>query len=188
MREIHTQPAPYVCKCLADADALSPDLEKLLRLVCPKPKKKKSPPLLDCSRHPAANKQQATSSSGKQTREAQELARVQPRPVPLHHTTPPFLGSARRKLVELSPNPPLFSKRRDWERLQIQASPATVSFASPSSYLESLRPAKPRPTPTPAEPPGNGALSRAQRELTQEASPGPRCLHRLTPFNLTPYS
>lgn len=129
---------------------------------------------------------QATNSSGKQPREEQELARVQLRPVPSN--TPPrlFLGPARRKLVELSPRPLCSQKTRLGtpsdsglpssrlaQRLQL------LSQESPSREA--------RPTPTPAEPPGNGALSRAE-ELTQEALSGPCCFHRLTPFNLAPYS
>lgn len=91
MREIHTQPAPYVCKCLADADALSPDLEKLLRLVYPKPKKKKFPPLLDCSRHPAANKQQAALANKLGRRKSSHGSSLAQSP----STTPPRLFSDR---------------------------------------------------------------------------------------------
>lgn len=61
-----------------------------------------------------------------------------PSPSTTPPTTPPFLGSARRKLVELSPQTPFVLKRPDWERLQTQAFPATVSSTSSSSYLEEV--------------------------------------------------
>lgn len=94
MREIHTQPAPYVCKCLADADALSPDLEKLLRLVCPKPKQKKNP--LRCSTVPVilrqtSNKQQAALANKLGRRKSSHGSRLAQSP----STTPPRLFSDR---------------------------------------------------------------------------------------------
>jgi hypothetical protein len=62
---------------------------------------------------------------------------------PTHH--PAFFGSARRKLVELSPKTPLFSKDETRNAFNTQAFRATVSLTSSSSYLESLLPAQSDP-------------------------------------------
>lgn len=110
----------------------------------------------------------ATASFGRQPREAQELARVQhspTRPIPLlQHATPPFSdrrgGSWQRALQN-----PLFSKRRDRKHNQ-DLGLSDNRFVGPAQLLSWEAPCREhRPTPTPAELPGNGQLSRAEGSL-----------------------
>lgn len=103
MRQIHTQPAPFVCKCLADADAPSPGLQ-FLRLVCPKPKS------LGCSTVPVVLRQTSDKQLW-QTNSGGVRARTGPAsPSPLHHTTPPFSRTGAEEAGRAISKTPLFSK------------------------------------------------------------------------------
>lgn len=136
--EIHTEPARFVCKCLADADTPSPDLH-FLHLVCPQPNP------LSCSTL-AVILRQTSNKQLWQTNSGGARARTGPAsPVPLHHTTPPFsrIGAEEAGRARSLQKTTLFSKdeTRNTFRLWTFQRP----FRSPAQALISRvsHPAKP---------------------------------------------
>lgn len=179
MRQIHTQPAPFVCKCLADADPPSPDFQ-LLRPICPKPK------TLCRSTVPVVLRQTSNKQSW-QTNSRGAGARTGPAsPSPLHHTTPPFSRIGAEEAGRALSKTPLSSE--DETRNALRLGPSQQPFRLTAPALIS-RVSVPRSL-THADS-GRAAWQwriESSRELTQEALSGPCCFRRLTPFNLAPYS